>query len=31
MSSTMEIGSIPGGSFPPPGGDCSVKTDHDLF
>jgi len=27
----MEIGSMPGGSFPPPGGVCSVKTDHDLF
>jgi len=27
----MEMGSMPGGSFPPPGGVCSVKTDHDLF
>jgi hypothetical protein len=27
----MEMGSMPGGSFPPPGVLCSVKTDHDLY
>jgi hypothetical protein len=26
----MEMGSMPGGSFPPPGVLCSVKSDHDL-
>jgi len=26
----MDMGSMPGGSFPPPGVLCSVKSDHDL-